>query len=66
MHTVAGPPGPRYKFSLLGTDWVEWLLIGVISGVSAVGVAALGGSIIAAVLTAILIVGVAAVVIALL
>lgn len=65
MHTVAGPTGPRYKFSLWGTDWVEWVLIGLISGVSAGGVALLGTSVVVAILTGVVVVGVAAIVVAL-
>ncbi|HEY5855146.1 MAG TPA: hypothetical protein VIW24_14110 [Aldersonia sp.] len=40
------PRHPRYKFSLLGTDWVEWMLVALLCAVSMVGVAALGGSLI--------------------
>ena len=35
---------PRFKFSLLGTDWVEWLIIALLCAVAAVGVALLTGS----------------------
>ncbi|MBD0322425.1 MAG: hypothetical protein ICV72_03445, partial [Aldersonia sp.] len=52
MRAAGGPPGPRYKFSLLGTDWVEWLLVAVLCVVSAVGVFVLGGSIVTVAITA--------------
>lgn len=34
------------KFSLLGTDWVEWLIVGLLCVVTAAGVGVLTGSLV--------------------
>ncbi|KAA0021738.1 hypothetical protein [Antrihabitans cavernicola] len=36
---------PRFKFSLLGTDWVEWLIIALLCAFAAFGVSLLSGSV---------------------
>lgn len=52
MDTAVEPPHPRIKFSLSGSDWVEWLIVGLLCVVAAAGVAVLTGSIVATVVVA--------------
>ena len=44
MDRAVKPPRPRYKFSVLGSDWVEWLIVGLLCVVAALGIALLTGS----------------------
>ena len=66
MHIVTRPRHPRYKFSLVGTDWVEWVLVALLCAVSMAGVAALGGSLIVTVAVGLVVLVAASLVVALL
>ena len=49
MNHVVKHHEPKYKFSLLGTDWVEWAIISLLCIVAAVGVGLLTGSAVSAI-----------------
>lgn len=56
---------PRYKFSVGDSDWVEWLVVALLSVVAGVGVLVLTGAVATSFVVALLVLGVSATVIAL-
>lgn len=59
------PRRQKYKFSFVGSDWVEWLIVAVLCATAATTVGFMTGSLIAAAVVGFILLGAASAVIAL-
>ncbi|MBJ8346555.1 hypothetical protein [Antrihabitans sp. YC2-6] len=66
MDRAVKPRRTKYKFSLLGSDWIEWLIVAMLCATAALGVALLTGSVVSAVIVGLVLLAAASAVVALL
>ena len=65
MDRALEPRRKKYKFSFVGSDWVEWLIVGLLCATAATTVGWMTGSLIFAVVVGLILLGAASAVIAL-